>query len=265
MSPALRLALRAVPSVRRVTADRDRLQLRTDELRARNSDLLQAMESMVPAQDRVTGLDYLVMLTYGRSGSTLLQGVINSAPGYLMRGENRDALHHLFLYHHVITKEAAEAGRADTPRSAWFGIDEYASAAAMTGMRELVVGTLLRPKPDTKVVGFKEIRWWHKDWREYLDFLLELFPGVRFVVNTRDHESVSKSKWWAEQKDPLKTLESYERRLTDMADLLGDRAYRVHYDDYVADHEVLRGLFDWLGEPFDRARVDAVMSLRHSH
>ena len=264
-SPALRLVLRAVPGVGRVLADRDRLQLRHDELKARNADLLRAVETMVPAQGRFDGLDYLVMLTYGRSGSTLLQGVVNSTPGYLMRGENRDALHHLFTYHHVLVTESAGAERADTPRSAWYGIDEYAATAAVDGMRDLVVGTLLRPKPDTKVVGFKEIRWWHGDWREYLDFLLALFPGVRFVVNTRDHEAVAKSKWWAERENPLKMLERYERRLSDMAEVLGDRAYRLHYDDYVADHDVLRGFFDWLGEPFDRERVDAVMSVKHSH
>ena len=262
---ALRLALRAVPSVGRLVAQRDLLELRTEELRTRNADLLRAMETMVPSDDRTAGLDYLVMLTYGRSGSTLLQGVVNSVPGYLMRGENRDALHHLFLYHHGLVKESAEATRADTPRSAWYGIDEYAAPAAVAGMRELVVGTLLRPKPDTKVVGFKEIRWWHEDWRDYLAFLLELFPGVRFVVNTRDHEAVAKSKWWAERKNPLKMLAGYERRLNDMAEVLGDRAYTLHYDDYVADHEVLRGFFDWLGEPFDREAVDAVMSVKHSH
>ena len=265
VSPALRLALRAVPAVGRVVRERERLQLRNEELKARNGDLLRAMETMVPAENRVDGLDYLLMLTYGRSGSTLLQGVINSTPGYLMRGENRDALHHLFTYHHVLVKEGAEAERADTPRSAWYGIDEYAATAAVAQMRELVVTTLLRPKPDTKVVGFKEIRWWHGDWREYLDFLLALFPGVRFVVNTRDHEAVAKSKWWAERENPLKMLERYERRLNDMGDFLGDRAYKVHYDDYVADHEALRGLFDWLGAPFDRETVDAVMAVKHSH
>ena len=36
------------------------------------------------------------------------------------------------------------------------------------------------------------------------------------------------------------------------ADALGDAAYRVHYDDYVANPEVLRGLFDWLGETTTR-------------
>ena len=39
---------------------------------------------------------------------------------------------------------------------------------------------------------------------------------------------------------------------------LGDAAYRVHYDDYVADPGVLRGMFEWLGEPWDEAAVRAV-------
>jgi hypothetical protein len=40
-------------------------------------------------------LGYVFIVTYGRSGSTLLQGVLNSIPGYLVRGENRQALRHL--------------------------------------------------------------------------------------------------------------------------------------------------------------------------
>ncbi len=45
---------------------------------------------------------------------------------------------------------------------------------------------------------------------------------------------------------------------------LGDAVHRVHYDDYVADPAVLRGLFDWLGEDFDLAAVEAVMATPHS-
>ncbi len=48
------------------------------------------------------------------------------------------------------------------------------------------------------------------------------------------------------------------------AEGLGDAVYRVHYDDYVADPDVLRGLFDWLGEVYDQNRIDAVMATPHS-
>ena len=48
------------------------------------------------------------------------------------------------------------------------------------------------------------------------------------------------------------------------AEGLGDAVHRVHYDDYVADPEVLRGLFDWLGEDYDPGKVHEVMATPHS-
>ena len=63
-----------------------------------------------------------------------------------------------------------------------------------------------------------------------------------------------RSKWWA-KKDNAAYLAGIEERILSVAAGLGDAAYRVHYDDYVADPAVLRGLFDWLGEEFDLATV----------
>ena len=40
--------------------------------------------------------DYLFTLTYARSGSTLLQNILNSVPGVLFRGENAGALNGLY-------------------------------------------------------------------------------------------------------------------------------------------------------------------------
>ena len=38
------------------------------------------------------------------------------------------------------------------------------------------------PEPDTRVVGFKEIRWAGEDVASYVAWLQEVFPGARFVV-----------------------------------------------------------------------------------
>jgi hypothetical protein len=244
----------------------ERLTRRVEEIQENYLQLTRDTAGLVAPSDSTGSLQYLVMLTYGRSGSTLLQGVINSTPGYLMRGENRDALYHLFKYHCGLERERKEHEHtSDSTRSAWYGIDQYATEAAVTGLRNVVVPTLLRPRTDTKVIGFKEIRWWHEDWREYLTFLQDLFPGVRFVINSRRHEDVARSKWWVERQNPLEMLARYEKRLDDMAAVLGDRAYKMRYEDYIADRAVLREFFDWLGAPFDGDRIDAVMRIRHSH
>jgi hypothetical protein len=62
----------------------------------------------------------------------------------------------------------------------------------------------------------------------------------------------------------LRRLRKYEKQLSAMQAELGDAAYHIHYDDYVADPAALAGLFAWLGEPFDETAVTATMAVRHS-
>ncbi len=211
---------------------------------------------------------YLFIMTYGRSGSTLLQGILNAVPGYLVRGENRDAVYHLYRFHRTCTDEARRVARKDghkrPVRHPFFGIDSFPAEDSLEQLRELVTRTLLRPEPGTRVMGFKEIRWYHDDLPEYVAFLRQVFPGARFVVNTRDHEAVLASAFWRDKPRDGR-LERAEEAILEVAADLGEAAYRVHYDDYVADVRRLAGMFDWLGEQFDEARVREVMSVRHSY
>jgi hypothetical protein len=211
-------------------------------------------------------LRYVFILTYGRSGSTLLQGILCSIPGYLIRGENGNALYHLYNFHRELEFQRTIRTK-DVPLTsvhAWFGIDDFPAALSIDLLRSLALDTVLRPEPGSRVVGFKEIRWWCFDWREYLEFISAIFPGARFIINTRNLDSVVKSEWWATMRHARERLAFYEHRLGEMAEFLGAAAYRVHYDDYVADPNLLAGLFDWLGEPFDEANVKEVMTVPHS-
>lgn len=213
-------------------------------------------------------LGYVFIMTYGRSGSTLVQGILNSIPGYLIRGENRDALHHLYTFHRTCVTEVDRVGRDDGSTlpgtHPFFGIDDFPVATSMAGIRRLATETLLRPAPTTRVSGFKEIRWYQDDLPEYVDFLRQVFPGARFIVNTRNHEDVLASKFWR-SKPRDGRLQRNEDSILEVAAGLGDVAYRVHFDDYVKDPSSLAGLFEWLGEPFDEARVRSVMRVRHSY
>jgi hypothetical protein len=279
---ARKLALR-VPPVRRLVDERNELRQgrwraekklasahrQIAELKQHIAELSSSVPSPGGSPDAAARpLSYLFVVTYGRSGSTLVQGLLDSIPGYLIRGENRGVLYRLYQYHQALEAARDEFGRKQslTPRDSWYGIDEYSAGAAITRMRALMLDTLLKPQPDTRVVGFKEIRWFYDDWRRYLDFVREVFPGARFVINTRDHEGVANSKWWGNQpkEDVLSRLAGYEEQLDAMAAVLGDVAFRVHYDDYVADPGSLAGLYEWLGEPFDVAAVTATMAVKHS-
>jgi hypothetical protein len=84
------------------------------------------------------------------------------------------------------------------------------------------------------------------------------------VVNTRDLADVAASNYWTHKDDPLAQVTQIEEKILSTVAGLGDAAHRVHYDDYVADPEALRGLFDWLGEDFDADRVHEVLATPHS-
>jgi sulfotransferase family protein len=216
-----------------------------------------------------TRTGYLFILSYGRSGSTLLQGILNSIPGYLIRGENREALYHLYEFHRACAREAARLRRRHDGRpvpvtDAFYGMDGFSEQQSLAAIRELFTRTVLRPDRSTRTTGFKEIRWYRDDLPDFITFVGQVFPGARFVINTRDHEQVLRSRWWANLPRDGR-LERMEDAILKVADDLGPRAYRVHYDDYVDDPSRLSGLFAWLGESFDEGAVRRVMATRHSY
>ena len=237
-----------------------------EQLRAEVARLRSRVKLLREGGAASRGLGYVFVMTYGRSGSTLLMGLLNTIPGYLVRGENDDALRYLYDFHRTCVERSQywPVERVRMRTDPFYGIGDFPPAVSLAAIRRLAVETLLRPKPDTRVTGFKEIRWYHADLEDYVAWLQEVFPGARFLVNTRNHEDVLKSKWWAEGGDKSEHLADVESRILALAESLGDAAYRVHYDDYVADPTVLRGMFAWLGEPFDEASVRATMAVRHS-
>lgn len=277
----LRSFVLKAPALARLVDERDDLALQLDTMRSQREGLREKNRKLQHQRDRLKAqvetlrsvdatwdsLQFLFIVTYGRSGSTLLQGILGSTPGFLIRGENRAALYHLFKHYEVCRSERQRNTRGEAlgARHPWFGIDAYPEGLALRDMRALVLDSIIRPQPDSRVVGFKEIRWQQKDLKEYVAFIQQLFPGARFVFNTRAHEDVAKSKWWADGPNPLAEVKRVETLQSELADSLGDNVYRVHYDDYVKEPWVLRGLFEWLGEDFDEDRVRWVMAQPHSY
>jgi hypothetical protein len=255
---AKRATARLVPPVRRLIEERD--ALRADVAR------LQRRLRRLEADRREHGdYRYVFVMAYGRSGSTLLQAILNSTPGVLVRGENRALPYHLHRFHRSAVEDAAWAGDAARRRvNPFFGIRDYPADLAVTRMRELLLDTVLRPEPGTRVLGFKEIRWYQEDLPDYLDFLRQVFPGARFVLNTRRLEDAARSSWWADRPDAYERLREVEAMMLSAAQPLGPAVFHLRYDEYVADPGRLRALFSWLDVPFDEARVRKVMERRYA-
>src|SRR5690606_25377377 len=163
MSLAKDVALK-VPAIRRLIDDRDALQRQLKALKRQNADLNQEKLDLeralhVALDDRQ--LDYVFIVTYGRSGSTLLQGLLNSIPGYLIRGENAGTLESLHDNFRKVEERLGNVKGAD-PTNPWFGMDQYSPEQAAASYRRHLQQVFLKPEDDTRVTGFKEIRWWRR-------------------------------------------------------------------------------------------------------
>lgn len=226
---------------------------------------------------------YVFIVTYGRSGSTLLQNLLNGIPGHCIRGENNNALFPLVqAFQTVLTngeiKRRREAGQRPggrpppslgKPEDPWYGAELIDPAAYGRALADIFVREILHVPPSTRRAGFKEIRFHNHpaQFRRYLNFLYRFFPNARFVFNTRDHAAVARSGWWATQ-DPATvqaTLAQAETCFQAYMAEYPDRCLHLHYDDYVADPTRFGALFEFLDEPYDEALVARVLAQRLQH
>ena len=131
----------------RALAARDEERRRADA-HAAELERLRAEGDVASGRDR-TDLSYLFVVTYGRSGSTLLQGILSSVPGVMIRGENGGVVGHLFRFHDTARTHRDRLARPGglPPSHPWWGIDGYPDAAALRNMRRLLLETVLRPAP----------------------------------------------------------------------------------------------------------------------
>lgn len=233
------------------------------------------VSSPVTGSERLTPApSHVVIVTYGRSGSTLLQNLMNGLEGYCIRGENNNALFHLARsWHALVSAEPIDGlrrtGETTGPDHPWFGAETVDTDRYGRTLAHGFLSDVLRPPPGTRVAGFKEIRFHHAGGHldAYIDFMTRFVPDLRFVFNTRDHAATARSGWWAAM-DPAavaRELKLAEACFDRMRARLGERAISLHYDDYVADPAALEPLFAFLGARLSPDKRDRLLGRRLDH
>lgn len=225
---------------------------------------------------------YVFIVTYGRSGSTLLQNVLNGIPGYLIRGENDNILLHMarswIVAKHspeiAVRREMMQSDGWRDPRygsqiDPWFGAELISPPELGRGLADLFVRSVLKPEPGTRVTGFKEIRYHFagEDLENYLDFVLNFFPNSRLIFNTRNLDAVARSGWWAKYSPAefMAEVGDADRRFRAYNAARPGRTILMHYDEYNGNVDAFRRLFDFLDEPFTRSYIAALMSQKLDH
>jgi hypothetical protein len=211
---------------------------------------------------------FLFIVTYGRSGSTLLQGIIGSNPGYLIRGENNDALFGLYTsYKNLLIGKSQYDDIVLESDHPWYGINLTDPEKYAQQLARVFIQYVIQPATNNRVIGFKDIRYiYHQEQLDdYLDFLLAAFQP-KIVFNIRKAEDVAKSAWWKEMPTDraVDTIAKCNEAFRSYARENPERCYLVDYDTYVTNPDVLRGLFAFLQEPFSRDKIDELLRRKYS-
>ena len=183
---------------------------------------------------------YVFIVTYPRSGDLVLQRMLNTLPGYCIRGELGGPLKPL------------SGAWAETVISGWqTDKDDFELASLLFGWKlaDAFVTNVLKLPDDVRVAGFRsnEI---YQDIGEFwnmMSFLYTNFPNSRIVFNTRDAQKVSRSGPWTQrpQDEVLRTLETMDRFFEEFAQSYPERSICVRYSDYMTDP---KRLSEFLGE-----------------
>jgi Sulfotransferase family len=220
-----------------------------------------------PAMDvkKIRELPFVVIVTAGRTGSTLLQGILNDFDGFLIRGENSGFLTSLYgAYQSVLVTRSMRS--SPTPRSPWFGAHSFSEETFLNDAASMIFSQFIDvPLESLKAIGFKEIRWLFEGktplWG-VLDFIEKLFPNAIFIFLTRDRAQMMKSGWWIGEDN------SETHFMLDQFELLTRHApvkklFEIDYSNLVAGDSRLMELCSFLGQPYSE-KIEKTLQLKHN-
>lgn len=212
----------------------------------------------------------ILVVTYGRSGSTLLQGLLNSIDNVNIRGENSNFCWGLYLSWKSLQMSFNEQRKnVDQTSSAWYGADKLDTERFIQDAKQLVKNQLLDTSGNKNICyGFKEIRYIENldELHSYLDFLQKIFPKVAIIFNTRNHSDVESSGFWANSN--VKNL-SLDLKKADKLFYLYARknknTFIMRYEHMIQGIDGIRPLFEFLETPIDEEKIVSILNTPHSY
>lgn len=233
----------------------------------------------------------IFVASMGRSGSTLLQRVLNVHPDITVWGEHGGMLSGVLESYATAHKEPTKTNLADGYEHRNMVIGELAQKDTFKpwvspfqaedvahSLRSMLVDLFTKELSPEIRWGFKEIRYSETELRS----LLTLFPEANLVVLARDLPGYAQSRFFAfgntdfdlesndgrsVAKTKLKTMmngwmKRYEQ-LVSLRDEFADRAVTVAYGDLTAESEVPAEIFQKLNEqPPAPEAIDAVLTAK---
>ncbi len=212
----------------------------------------------------------IFVVSYGRSGSTVIQSILQTIPQSHIVGENYMVLEGLFLASKRIRRARRTWGQKPRPQAhPWYGADQLRPPRFESRLATVFIEEVIQPPQGTRWIGFKEIRYprLEEDFTEFLAFCRRSFPDAFFVFNSRNGADVAKSKWWARKPrtEVLDLVARMDTRFSDYSAANPDWSHHVFHEQTCSDLTSLQPLFDKLDEPLDLAAAKRILATPLTH
>ena len=220
-------------------------------------------------------MNHLFILCYGRTGSTVVQNLLNSLDGYCIKGERKGVLNCFATAANRVRSDIESFSESDISRrqrSPHYGISEVNADEFDAALASVYREQLLKPPAGTRVVGTKDVSMdatWMSDleFANLITFILRAFENPRIVFLTRNHTEVRQSGWWRDMSahDVENIITCTDRRFRDANSEHPEQTFILDYSEFKDSEEGLRRLLDWLGEDYDEEVITAISNDRLMH
>ncbi len=213
-------------------------------------------------------LRHTFIVTTGRTGSTLLLGMLNAHDDVHIHGENFGFLYYQYKSLEALNLSLAHLGEETATRSPFQSIDAIDAAAIEQSVhaicREFVDGHV----PASAVLsGFKEVRYDMPDLDDFLKFLSQVFPGCMYIFLVRNSADIVTSGFWKSlpASAAMAKVDAMQNRFRSYAERHSSNSALIDYNDLVQPGASLRAIFAMLGIAFDQTRIASALETPHSY
>jgi len=218
-------------------------------------------------------IEHLVIVTCGRTGSTLLQHVLNGVPEVMVRGENDDFCFWLYRAYRSLVNSKKVAGVGADSRHPYFGAEQINLGRVRGRLRGLIGDVLRSGDPSPRILGFKEVKFLARlqEMPPFVNFLDQLLAPCGFIFLYRNVEEVAQSfrklKWFSNRSDDdiRRMLEQFFAACRTIAESKRDRSFEIDYADLKSGSERLAELFAFFGLAYEAESVNRRLGERCSY
>ena len=220
---------------------------------------------------------YFVVLSYPRTGSTVVQRIINTSNNSVCLGEKPMTINHLSAFmeslknaRSMIPESLFPELRLDDDRNPVFMADAVDIDAVFNYIKAMYVRHILH------VVDAPNIGWKENFISSYPDeqtantevmFIRKMFPDVLFILNIRDPQLCSESALWRRNPESLREITNRRDWMLRGRDsgLFGERVVFLDHDAWSSDINSLLDPLIAAGINIDRSRAIEVAAERLTH